>query len=461
MEWRLTGRFLLSVVLIVVFVTFINIFAIFTMLIIGKPLFHSNQTNGEEFTRAFQKYVVESDNHIVISKEGKTELIQNKAWIQILDENGAEVYTYKAPNGLQKKYTPLDMIQMYKYKEIDGNTTVFVGGKKGVYSYFIGVKDPYIGRYVFTYDYKNMISQFKAGSIFFIVINGFVALFIGYLFSKRLTKPLNKLIVGIRSLANNEYVVYEPKGVYKDVFYNVNYLSNQLKTNEVEREKLDRMKEEWISNISHDVKTPLASIQGYAEIMKDKDYEFSLEEMREYAEIIEKKALYMKDMIEDLNLATRLKNQKLSLNKKTINMTALLRNIVIDTLNDSAYANRNIEFHCSDEIMNIDGDEVLLRRALTNLIYNAIVHNDEDVKIIVKIEKKERIHIRIKDSGKGIKKEEIEKIFDRYYRGTNTGELHKGSGLGMAIANDVIHAHGGDITVDSVIDSGTTIDIQL
>ncbi|MEC2074996.1 HAMP domain-containing sensor histidine kinase [Metabacillus fastidiosus] len=461
MKWKLTGRFLLSVVLIVLFVTLINIVALFSMLIAGKPIFQSHQLNGEEFARNFQRYIVVSDDNIVISEDGKKELIENNAWIQILSENGSEIYRYKAPSGVQKKYTPLEIIQMYKYKEIDGDTTVFVGGEENAYSYFIGIKDRSIGRYVFTYNDENILNQFKTGSIFFMTINGIVALFIGYLFSKRLTKPLNDLIIGIRRLANNEYIMYDPKGVYKDVFYNMNYLSNRLKDNEKERRKLDQMKEEWISNISHDVKTPLASIQGYAEIMKDKDYEFSLEEMREYAEIIEKKALYMRDIIEDLNLATRLKNRELVLNKKIMNIVSMLRNIVIDTLNDSSYSDRNIEFHCSDEIINIDGDEVLLRRAIHNLIYNAIVHNDENVKIIVNVEKKERINIRIEDHGKGIKEEELERIFDRYYRGTNTGESHKGSGLGMAIANDIIGAHGGEIKVDSMIGCGTIIDIQI
>lgn len=69
--------------------------------------------------------------------------------------------------------------------------------------------------------------------------------------------------------------------------------------------------------------------------------------------------------------------------------------------------------------------------------------------------------MKIKDNGKGIEEEELEKVFDRYYRGTNTGTTHAGSGLGMAIAKDIIQKHGGDITIHSTAGEGTTIDIQL
>ena len=71
------------------------------------------------------------------------------------------------------------------------------------------------------------------------------------------------------------------------------------------------------------------------------------------------------------------------------------------------------------------------------------------------------VRIVVEDHGKGIKKEELERIFDRYYRGTNTGELHKGSGLGMAIAHDIVKAHDGEIHVESELHQGTKIEILL
>ncbi|MFJ8258571.1 sensor histidine kinase [Peribacillus asahii] len=471
MKWRLTGRFLLSVVIVVILVIFINILTFLALLIAQSafniPIFQDRETiSAESFTRRFQEHITFSNNEVAISNQGKKELIKHEAWVQILDENGKELYGYRLPEGIKKKYTPLEVVNIYKYVEKDIYATVFVSGKKidnYNYSYLIGFEHPSsIEKITLSYDSRDLLHNFKIGSILILLIDGLIALLIGYLFSKRLTKPLYILIDGIKRLANKDYNInYEPKGIYKDVFYNVNYLSNQLTENERERKKLDQMKEEWIGNISHDMKTPLASIQGYAEMMKDPEYQFSLDEMREYAEIIERKSLYMKDVLEDLNLTMRLKNKELTLNKKTINIVTLLRNIVIDILNDARYSNRNIEFQVHQEMIRVDVDEILVRRALTNLIYNAMVHNDSKVKIVVSVKKKDRTHISIKDDGKGIKKEELNRIFDRYYRGTNTGESHKGSGLGMAIANDIIRAHDGEIRIDSVVGHGTTIKIQF
>ncbi|MWV44170.1 sensor histidine kinase [Paenibacillus sp. HJL G12] len=470
MKWRLTGSYLISVVLIVVIVIIMNIFVViglYTMQMVYKdfPL-PSEKTSAESIARSLGQNIVVSPAGISVNDQGKNELQRNQAWVQVLDEDGNEVYGYRVPKGAKTKYTPVDIVQSYKYKDKDVFSTVFFGEKLGRdhrYSYLVGFESRYLERQVFTFDLRVLAQILKIGSLVLIIVDGFIALCIAYLFSRKLTRPLHVLIDGIKRLAHKNYQVrYEPKGIYKEVFYNVNVLSQELKASESERKKLDRMKEEWIGNISHDIKTPLASIQGYAEMMKDKDYQFSVDEMRDYAEIIERKSLYLKAVIEDLNLSTRLKNKELTLNAKNVNIVSLVRNAVIDTLNDARYAKRNIEFQCHEETIKMDVDEILLRRAISNLLYNAIVHNDEAVVIQVYVEKKgATASICVEDNGKGIRKEELERIFDRYYRGTNTGELHKGSGLGMAITHDIVKAHGGEINVSSKLHQGTTFEIRL
>ena len=105
----------------------------------------------------------------------------------------------------------------------------------------------------------------------------------------------------------------------------------------------------------------------------------------------------------------------------------------------------------------IDIDKVLMQRVLNNLIYNALVHNDKNISIVVSVYKKDKIYISISDNGNGISEKDLENIFDRYYRGTNTGEAHKGSGLGMSIAKEIVNAHNGDITINSILGKGTDI----
>lgn len=470
MKWRLTGTYLASVVLIVVIVIFMNLLVVTGLFIYQnqtqKSPFQQGEASAEDITRSFGREILFSGSGISITGQGKQTLESNQAWVQVLDENGKAVYGYRVPAGAKTKYTPLDIVQTYKYMEEELMSIVFIGEKQengNRYSYLVGFEQPYMERNVLTYDIRKVGRFLQVGALILICVDGFIALCIAYVFSKRLTRPLSTLIDGIKQLAHKNYRSRkETKGIYKDVFYNLNVLSEQLQAGEAERKHLDRMKEEWISNITHDIKTPLASIQGYAELMKDKDYGFSIEEMQEYAEIIEHKSVYLRELIEDLNLSTRLKNKKLALSKKSINLVSLIRGTVIDTLNDARYASRSIDFRCSDEVIKAEVDEILIRRAVTNLIYNAIVHNPESAAIAVSVEKTgQHVFIRVEDKGKGIREDEVNRIFDRYYRGTNTGEAHKGSGLGMAITHDIVEAHGGDIRVESRLGEGTTIIIRL
>ncbi|WP_338751414.1 HAMP domain-containing sensor histidine kinase [Bacillus sp. FJAT-52991] len=467
MRWRLTGRYLFSILLIVLFVVCINVVMLLGLLVWQSQTvapFFSEPV--ESFVREFKQYVQIDEGRLTVNSEGKEVLKQKNAWIQVLNEQGEEQYTYRAPKTLPTSYSPVEIVQMYKYKEVDADTTVFIDSVNldgEAYSYFIGVVDRNINRYILSYNMEEIRKVSNDIFLLFLIIDSLIAVIIGYAFSQRLTKPVHKIIDDIKKLANKDYnVVSQSKGIYREVAYNVQDLSTQLKAAEVERTKLDRLKEEWIANISHDMKTPLASIQGFAEMMKDTDYDFSIEEMREYAEIIEQKSLYIKEVIDDLNLTTRLKNKQMTLNKKSVNIVSLVRNIVIDLLNDPKHQQRHIVFECKAEAIFLEVDELLLRRALSNLIYNAVVHNDPDTQVTVTVEKEEeKTAIYIEDNGKGMSKEELDHIFSRYYRGTNTGESHKGSGLGLAIAKDIVEAHQGVITMKSVIGEGTKIRVEL
>lgn len=106
------------------------------------------------------------------------------------------------------------------------------------------------------------------------------------------------------------------KRVSIKAFSNLNNLGKTLGENRKRREELEKMRATWISSISHDLKTPLSSIKGYAEIMKDPDYAFSKEEIQQYSEIIYNKSSYIQSLIEDLNLTYKLKNKAVPLKKK-------------------------------------------------------------------------------------------------------------------------------------------------
>ncbi|WP_260287391.1 sensor histidine kinase [Peribacillus aracenensis] len=466
MKWKLTRRFLGSVVTIVVIVGIVNTILLLSLLFYrAMHNFEAEEVSAENFSRTFSQYVELIDNKPIVNEEGLKKLRNNNAWIQFLNDEGKQVAAFYTPQKLQTVYSPIEIVQMYKYKEIDAETTVFVGEAHN-FSYFVGVKEQKIGRYVITYDYEKVFKNFNFLLVIFLIVDIIIALVIGFLFGKKLTSPLNILIEGIQQLRERRFKKMSiPKGVYEDVFRNMNELSVKLDQYEKERDQLDQMREEWISNVSHDMKTPLASIHGYTELMKDNATALTPQELYEFTSIINRQSVYMKDLLDDLNLTMRLRNQRLPLQFEDVDIVGFIREKTIELLNDSQFGDQQVEFVANVDKATHKVDKKLLKRAIFNLIYNALVHNEENVVVKIQIDDigpQSELHtqITIADNGRGIPAKDLEQVFERYYRGTNTASTH-GTGLGMAIARDIILAHKGKIDLTSIENKGTTITILL
>lgn len=293
------------------------------------------------------------------------------------------------------------------------------------------------------------------------ILDLIVAIYFGVKFSKKVTEPMKEIIKGVENLEDGKYdILYKEDGIYKDVKVKLNNLANKLKQNEVERKKIEVMRNEWISNITHDIKTPLSSIKGYAELLEGYS-DFTDDEIKQYGFVINQKSEYIKELVDDLNLTVYLKDDKRILNMQKANLVTEIKNSIISILNDSIYSEREITFQSNKDVIEESFDIKLLKRLINNIIYNALIHNDENVKIDVEVLKAEKTHIIIKDNGKGISEEDLENIFNKYYRGTNTSYVHKGSGLGMAIVYNIVKAHGWDINIESKLGEGTRIEIII
>ncbi|MBT2647794.1 HAMP domain-containing histidine kinase [Bacillus sp. ISL-34] len=466
MKWKLTRRFLGSVVTIVVIVGIVNTILLISLLFYrAMHNFGTEEVSAENFSRTFSQYVDLIDDKPIVNEEGLEKLRNNNAWIQFLNDKGEQVAAFYTPKKLQTIYSPVEIVQMYKYKEIDAETTVFVGEAHN-FSYFVGVKERKIGRYVITYDYEKVFKNFNILLVIFLIVDIIIALVIGFLFGKKLTNPLNILIEGIQQLRERRFKKMSiPKGVYEDVFRNMNELSVKLDQYEKERDQLDQMREEWISNVSHDMKTPLASIHGYTELMKDNATELTPQELYEFTSIINRQSVYMKDLLDDLNLTMRLRNRRLPLQFEDVDIVGFIREMTIELLNDSQFGEKQVEFVANVDKATHKVDKKLLKRAIFNLIYNALVHNEENVVVKIQIDDigpQSELHtqITIADNGRGIPAKDLAQVFERYYRGTNTASTH-GTGLGMAIARDIILAHEGKLDLTSIENKGTTITILL
>lgn len=456
MKRDITIRFLVAVI-----VTFVVSFICY--ILINLYMIHVGNKVTDSFNvRDFNQYFSYENGKITVSEELVPKLEKRKIWVQVIDENGNEVYSKFKPNEVPAKYNLSDVIYYNDnpWAIIKGSTVLFKSFKdKNVkLCCVMGMREGEIAKVPIYYKPDTLGRDILFRGILMLMV---IAIVVGYIFSFQFASPIAKMVDSIKLLANGEYskIKASPDDLYKSVYKNINYLSDTLQANENERERLQKAREEWISNITHDLKTPLASIKGYSDMLLDSEYELSAEEKIKYVEIIRGKAYYMGELIEDLKLTYQLKNSIMPLNKKQENIVDILRDVIIDILNNPKYEDKEINFDCDEEEILYYCDIKLMKRAFNNLIYNAVVHNSQETIIDVGLKSENGIKIEIKDNGKGILKEDLDKLFERYYRGTNTGEAHKGSGLGMAISKQIIEAHGGSIKVESTLGVGTTSNI--
>lgn len=264
-------------------------------------------------------------------------------------------------------------------------------------------------------------------------------------------------------LANRDSFYYKcTEFVYKELFMQMQLLTEKLQQSETDRIMLEKDRRQWLAGITHDLKTPLSYIQGYASLITAEKYDWSESEIMDFGLKIEEKSKHIKNLIDDLNLSFQSEDKRIAVQKLKTEMVEFLRNVVLDLANSPRCTAYNFSFASGMDAFFMEADTVLLQRALQNVLINAVVHNPPGTEIEVAAAKQQDgFCIEITDNGKGMEEETRRNLFESYYRGTSTDCPAEGSGLGMAIAKQFIELHNGSIRVDSTPGQGTSIVITL
>ncbi|MNC08122.1 putative sensor histidine kinase TcrY [compost metagenome] len=250
--------------------------------------------------------------------------------------------------------------------------------------------------------------------------------------------------------------------LYKEVIESFYQMTHQLAQIEKERERLEKAQAEWMSGISHDLRTPLATIQGYGYMLESLPEQWSQEEMRIMGSTIREKGDYMLELISDFSLIHQLKQGDSIMKFREIDLVELVRCSVLKYVNDAMMSEYRFHYIGEDCPLLIQADETWLMRLMDNLLSNAVKHNPPGVIVTVYVGRmNDKACIRVIDNGKGMDEETLHHLFNRYYRGTNSDESTEGSGLGMSIAKTIVEAHSGEIQVKSKVWQGTIIEILL
>ncbi len=408
------------------------------------------------FTDDFSVWMKYENEKLIVEQTGLDRLEEYGLWLQVVDEAGREIYSYQKPDVYPDHYPASRLLEL-GMSPWDGRYTVFASslqGSEDVCCYMIGF--PYaIGKHVLYYSGERISRLLPVVKTIVLFAAGCLALlFLGYgiWFSRKSSAITN----GIRKILLRSYEPLKESGMFGGVYGALNQMNTEIRKSDALQEETDRARREWIANITHDMKTPLSPIKGYGELLAEGESGPPVR-IREYGKIILKNVDYLEKLLNDLRLTWQLDSGGAVCDFRKTPIVRSLRETVIDIVNDPAFSGREIVFECRGPERRICLDPGLFRRAVQNLIINALVHNPPQTRVTVTIEtaSEKGILIWIRDNGKGLSAQEQSRLFNRYYRGTNTGEKPEGSGLGLAIAKQIITLHGGWISIESRVGEGT------
>ncbi|WP_367870644.1 PAS domain S-box protein [Luteolibacter sp. Populi] len=229
----------------------------------------------------------------------------------------------------------------------------------------------------------------------------------------------------------------------------------------LEREReLNQLKNNFVSMVSHEFRTPLGIIQSSAEILADYLERLDAAERTEQLQSIIKNSRRMAGLMEDVLLLGRLDAGRLVFRAGPLDVGALCRRIV-DEVNSTSSARCPIRFYMAGLPEEIQADERLLRHILINLLSNAVKYSEEGAPVVFQvIGTAEELRFHIRDRGIGIPAEDRERLFDAFQRGSNVGQ-RPGTGLGLVIVKQSVELHGGTLDVESEAGAGTAVEVSI
>lgn len=271
--------------------------------------------------------------------------------------------------------------------------------------------------------------------------------------SRKIVNPIKKITDATKKVASGDFTIeLETKrnDEIGELTHNFNKMVKELNS-------IECLQKDFINNVSHEIKTPISSIQGFAKLLEADD--LSKEERKEYAEIIKEESdrlLYLSTNI--LKLA-KLENQERIMNKTKFNIAEQIRRTI--SVLEPKWKEKNIKFNVSLKEQEFWGEKDLMYQVWMNIIENSIKFSKQDGQIDVKMKtNQDSVIVEIKDYGIGMEEEEAKKIFDRFYQ-VDKSHTKPGAGLGMTIAKRIVELSGGKIEVTSKLNESTTFIVTL
>ena len=381
-----------------------------------------------------------------ISEETVQELNRNQIWAMYLDEGGSCDWSVSLPEEVPTQYRAQDI-------------AVFSKGYLKEYPVFVRSMEE--GLLVLGYPKDSFMKltgnylPMRAVRIFPLFVTGILAadillLFLVYYFSKRkISKNTEPIMTSIKTLSSGRPVSLSIHGELSEIADSVNQASQVLS-------RQNQARANWISGVSHDIRTPLSMIMGYAERIA-RDHAAS-GNIQQEAEIIRAQSAKIKDLVQDLNLVSQLEYDMQPLTKAPVRPSRLLRSYAVELLNAGIPEKYSLETEISKdaETAVIECDARLISRAVGNLVQNSIRHNPQGCTISLRLACSDTaIFLTVADNGVGLSAEKLRELEEKpHYMKSTDERLDLRHGLGLLLVRQIVEAHGGTMKMESTPQNG-------
>lgn len=353
-----------------------------------------------------------------------------------------------------------EMMLSFIKSNLDVNSYKFINEEKQVEALLYGVKydnDAYIFLYSNLEDLSNVTLIIKKQIMYISIMGILVAIIISIFLANKITDPITKITRKARKLGNGNYdVAFDESDIIE-----IDELAKTLTQAKDELAKTDELRRDLMANVSHDLKTPLTMIKAYAEMIRDISYK-DKEKMKEHLGIIVDETDRLAILVNDILELSKMQSNADVLNIEKFDLCQEIKTIIARYQIIKETEKYTINVNMPDKAL-VKADKKKIEQVIYNLINNAINYTGDDKIVTINVTKQKRhFLVEIIDTGKGIKKDEIPYIWDKYYKKDKKHQRNViSTGLGLSIVKQILEQHNFEYGVKSVLKKGSNFYFKI